>query len=68
MSLIGKLNDRLLSKVEHLLLSVHGYMDADDLIHQAEKDAIYSLTVARIFAIIFFCLIGSIIACYIVSR
>lgn len=68
MSLIGKLNDRTLSKVENLLLSVQGYMDADDLIHNTEKDAIYSLTVARIFAIIFFCLIGSIIACYIVSR
>ena len=39
MSLIGKLNDRTLSKVENLLLSVQGYMDADDLIYNAEKDS-----------------------------
>ena len=68
MSLIGKLKDRTLSKVEHLLLSEPGNMAAEDIIHKAEKDAYYSLTVARIFAIIFFYLICTIIGCYIVSR
>ena len=39
MSLIGKLNDRTLSKVENLLLSAQGYVEASDLIKDKENEA-----------------------------
>ena len=68
MSLIGKLNDKTLSKVENLLLSAQGYVEAYDLIKEKENDIIYSRMVARIFAIIFYCFIGCLIACYFTSR
>jgi len=68
MSLIGKLNDRTLTKVENLLLSAPGYVEGYDLIKEKENDIIYKRMVARIFAIIFYCLIGCLIACYFTSR
>ena len=40
MSLIGKLNDKTLNKVENLFLSLPGYVEASDLIKDKENEAI----------------------------